>query len=72
LQEIYQLLTDRSILNDESLSGKDQLLTVQNKFIIPIELLKKSKKLPKFSYLGNFHPNLGHFSGLEGMVFSLT
>jgi hypothetical protein len=63
-------LTNQAFISDERLSGKDQLLTVQNKIIIPIELLKKSKKLPNFSYLWNFHPNLGRFSGVEGMVFS--
>ena len=34
---------------------------VQNKIIIPIDMLKKSKKLPNFSYLWNFHPNPGRF-----------
>jgi len=43
---------------------------VQNKIIIPIETLKKSKKVPIFSYLWNFNPNVGHFLIIEGMVFS--
>jgi len=63
-------LRDRATKNDKRLSGQDQLLTVQNKIIIPIESLKKSKKLPNFSYLWNFHPILGHFLEIGGMVFS--
>ena len=70
MQDIYQFLTERANLNDKRLSGKDQLLTMQNKIIILIETLKKSKKVPNFSYLWNFHPNLGHFSEIEGTVFS--
>lgn len=65
-------LTDGCFINDKRLSRKDQLLTMQNKIIILIELLKKSKKLPNFSYLWNFHPIPGHFSKIGGMVFSIN
>jgi len=37
LQDIYQFLTERANLDDKRLSGKDQLLTMQNKNIILIE-----------------------------------
>ncbi len=57
-------LTDWPVMNDIGLRHQNQALTVQNKIIIPIEFLKKSKKLPNCSYLWNFHPNLGQFSGV--------
>ena len=61
MQDIYQFLTDQAIINDERLSGKDQLLTVQNKIIIPIESLKKSKKSPQIFLFVEFSSQSGPF-----------